>query len=358
MLKLFNMMKKLVSAIITVIVILGSAAPARGAEPDTDPVEWIIRYVDDNIERGDIYRKNGYLLQANFHYNQAYAALASFRYSIQYVGRMRMDAEAAEKQKEAQDVKLDEKDKETLDEFDGGELSSMLEGLMGFANSLNKAVNSFSEKAEVFAEKTEKLLGEMGIEIDSDTGLVDQFDTFTRISISSPFPYLFNGYIAGREGKAQDAVRDFALALVNPWMPEDVPSFDSVYDLPLDELRAVRRRLVRKEGSMASKLDFEGPSVDQEPFNWLYLLHVSRAAGAMNEITPTLKKTESPEQAAIKHVLAAAYAFPFDPEIFQLGAELSKESRNHELFSWFIREGLIIAPGHKGLESLLKSWSE
>lgn len=358
MLKLFNMMKKLVSAIITVIVILGSAAPARGAEPDTDPVEWIIRYVDDNIERGDIYRKNGYLLQANFHYNQAYAALASFRYSIQYVGRMRMDAEAAQSRKEAQDVSLDEKDKAALDEFDGGGLSSMLEGLMGLANSLNKAVDAFSEKVDVIAEKADKILGEMGIEMDSDTGLVDQFDTFTRISISSPFPYLFNGYIAESEGHIEDAVRDYALALVNPWMPEDVPSFDSVYELPLDEMRALRRRLVRKEGSMASKLDFEGPSVDQEPFNWLYLLHVSRAAVAMNEDNPQLKKAESPEQAAIKYVLAAAYAFPFDPEIFQLGAELSKESRNHELFSWFIREGLIIAPGHKGLESLLKSWSE
>lgn len=351
-------MKKLVLSIISVTFILGLPVPTRAAGPEEDPVEWLLKYVDDNIERGDIYKKDGYRLQANFHYNQAYAALASFRYSVQYIGKMRTDAEAAEKQKEAQDVKLDEKDKASLDEFDGGGLSSMLEGLMGFANSLNKAVDAFSEKVDVIAEKADKILGEMGIEMDSDTGLVDQFDTFTRISISSPFPYLFNGYIAGREGKAQDAVRDFALALVNPWMPEDVPSFDSVYDLPLDELRAVRRRLVRKEGSMASKLDFEGPSVDQEPFNWLYIMHISRAAGAMNEIIPTLKKTESPEQAAIKHVLAAAYAFPFDPEIFQLGAELSKESRNHEIFSWFIREGLIIAPGHKGLESLLKSWSE
>lgn len=354
------MMKKLALVSLSVIMTLGISGPLLAAVPETDPEQWIYSYVDSNIERGDIYMEGGYPLQAHFHYNLAYVALASFRYSVTYIGKARVEKEKQEADKNYEPASLSEEDKTVLDDFDGGELSSMLEGLLGFANNLKNASDDFSEKVEVLAEKTSEFLGQFGIEIEDEkeSAILEEFDTFARISIASPFPHLFQGYIREYAGDDESAVRNYVYALANPWLPEDKPQFYDIFDLPLNELRAVRDRLARKEKSIASKMKFEGPSLDLEPLNWFYPYLWAKTVLAHNGNTEVLKKMESNDQAALKYILGAVYSFPFDANLFAAGAIIAKAAGNHTLFQWFLREGLILDPENSELKQLFNSWDE
>lgn len=318
----------------------------------TDQERWIMKYVDNYIEKGDALKEHGFMLQANFCYNQAYVALASFRYSIQYVGKLISDQIKA-KEEQAEPQGLSAEDKAALDDFDGGSLSSMLEGLMNFGKGLQKAT-------EKIAEGTEKLATAAGIDLEEEKmeDMNEQLNTFARISIASPFPYLFEGYIDVFLGKKKSAVRNFIYAYVNPWTPEDTPKFFDVYALPLDELREVCKRLIQKEGSIGSKLNFAGPTLDRAGENWMHLYHYAKALLAEDGNPSILKKLESEGQAAIKYLIAAAYAFPFDTEIFLHGAELTKNAGDQEMYEWFIREGMILDPYNTKWNKYFNAWGK
>lgn len=294
----------------------------------------------------------GFVLQSNYYYGQAVVAVASFRYVVNEIilAQWARDAEKAkQKNEEAKKEREKKKRKEEQEEEDDRETEDV--------GGLLSALNKFSEKMDLLIEKADSI-GEI-IETKDEANKVkaemelihSMWDQIAAQSPSSPYPYFFEAVLFDYRGEKEKAAEYYANALLNPNSPEKPWDFRFLVDLSQKELNALSKRLKEKEELLKQLFvpDISPRKRDLHSWDDTYLCSLA---------IDTLKADSTAVDVAFGLYEAALKVNPFEPAYFIGCAYLSAKMGNGKQAAYYINEGLLMAPGHEGLNMLLKAYNK
>lgn len=292
-------------------------------------------------DRGEDCTDRGFALQAGFYYGQAVVAVASFRYAVNeliLIHKKKADEKAEQARKEAK-KKQEEEDQEDWDDWETED-----EG--GFLTAITK----LADQLEPLAQKADSI-GKINDAKEEAKEIKSMWDQIAAQSLSSPYPYFFEGVLFDYQGKKKEAAECYANALMNPNYPEKPWNFRFLADLSRKELKALSRRLREKEDILRQPFALNTSFYKRDYRNWddAYLYSLA---------TDTLKADTTAVGIALKHYEAALRANPFEPTYFAGCAYLSARMGDGKQAAYYINEGLLLDPGHEGLNILLKAFNK
>ena len=291
-------------------------------------------------ESGEDCEDKGFALQANYYYGQAVVAVASFRYAVNeliLIHKKKADDKAEQARKEAK-KKQEAEEQEDWDDWE-----------MEDEGGLLTAITKLSEKLDPLAEKADSI-GRIRDAKEEAEEIKSMWNQIAAQSLSSPYPYFFEGILFDYQGKKVEAAECYANALMNPHYPEEPWDFRFLAGLSREDLKALSRRLREKEDLLRQPFVLNTSFYKRDYRNWddIYLCSLA---------TDTLKADTTAVGIALRYYEAALKANPFDPAYFVGCACLSARIGDGKQAAYYINEGLLLDPGHEGLNILLKAYN-
>lgn len=290
---------------------------------------------------GEDCEDRGFTLQAGYYYGQTVVAVASFRYAVNeliLIHKKEADDKAEQVRKEAK-KKQEKEEQEDWDEWETED-----EG--GFLTAITK----LAEGLEPLAEKADSI-NKISDAIEDAKEIGSMWNLIAAQSLSSPYPYFFEGILHDYRGEKKEAAECYANALMNPNYPEDPWDFRFLADLSRKELKALSRRLREKEDILRQPFVPTTSFYKRDCRNWddTYLCSLA---------IDTLKADTTAVGIAFRHYEAALRANPFEPACFVGCAYLSAKMGFGKQAAYYINEGLLLDPEHKGLNILLEAFNK
>lgn len=308
----------------------------------------VVRLYDNGTDCTD----KGFVLQANYYYGQAIVGVASFRYAVSEIilAQWAKDPEKAKLKNEEAKRELEKKKREEEQKEEDDLETEDVGGLLS-------ALNKFSEKMDLLTEKADSIENVYEAKDKADQAKAEaelihgMWDQIAAQSPSSPYPYFFEAVLFDYRGEKEKAAEYYANALLNPNSPEKPWDFRFLVDLSQKELNALSKRLKEKEELLRQSFVPEISLRKRDFHSWddTYLCSLA---------IDTLKADSTAVGAAFGLYEAALKANPFEPACFIGCAYLSAKMGNGRQAAYYINEGLLIDPGHEGLNMLLKAYKK
>ena len=347
-----------------VAVLLLCVSLSAGAQQAYKAEEQFLAYTDHFHELGKEWARRGYFMQADWYYAQATVAVESLQYALITLSRKQYE-EAAAARKQARDeadraerkamieegpTEFDEDTQELAAELFGVDLGGLMTGLHGVLKTTDEMVDKLDEVAPVIEEGIkrwgESILGP----IEWDEWKVQRSQMWEQIStksIASPWPWFFEAFTDLCLGLKEDAAEPLAVAMLNPYLPEEKIDFAFLQTLSRAEIRDMYYRLDAKRAEYEDRL---GSSVEcyiprsWENFNYANLAMKGRQL---------LEDDQARYPEAAPWFVAAVKAFPFDANLFCAAASLLCANGDLEAAVNYINIGLRLDPNNENLRSLV-----
>lgn len=347
-----------------VAVLLLCVSLSAGAQQTYKAEEQFLAYTDHFHELGKEWARRGYFMQADWYYAQATVAVESLQYTLITLSRKQYE-EAAAARKQARDeadraerkamieegpAEVDEDTQELAAELFGVDLGGLMTGLHGMLEKTDQMVDKLDEVAPVIEEGIkqwgESILGP----IEWDEWKVQRSQMWEQIStksIASPWPWFFEAFTDLCLGLKEDAAEPLAVAMLNPYLPEEKIDFAFLQTLSRAEIRDMYYRLDAKRAEYEDRL---GSTVEcfiprsWENFNYANLAMKGREL---------LEDDQARYPEAAPWFVAAVKAFPFDANLFCAAASLLCANGDLEAAVNYINIGLRLDPNNENLQSLV-----
>lgn len=343
---LFRIARKKASymaALVTTAFFLAAVAHAKAA--DTENL--FIKMVDDLKNMGDECRENGLSLQANYFYAQADVAVSSFRLAVSRIYAIRKQQDEERRKKEAEEARA--KQQEEDDDDDWKDLIVDDGGWFALIDNMEETV----KKLDTINAQLEPIVAR----IDSiDEAIRDnQYNLWHLLaakSPASPFPWLFEGVVAAAKGRNERAAECFSYAVINPnlYRLGEGWDFSFISNLPLNELAALHKRLDEKEIELQNLYI---PKSNNFPRHFLIFDDTYLRLLAKD----VLIADSTDFTTAYSVYEAAVRANPFEPANFAGCGLMGVAAGYIDEAAYYINQGLLLDPEHKGLNILKQAWN-
>lgn len=328
-------MKKKLLLLCLLTLSLLSPCPALAQAPHPSEQAFMAE-AEEMFQKGNKLLAQALPFQANYYYGLAVVAVSSLRYGLAeiiYV-KQREEDKAALKEKEEKEKQEREEKLDGMDIEDGGLLSALF---------------SLADKLGETAEKMEEKVTELGLDEDSER--LEIWDFLASLSMASPYPYFFEAISWDYKGKEQKAAECYANAVMNPMLKSSVLDFTYWEDMSAAELRVISRRLKKKEDEYLGAFTLipfsAGGKRDPMAFYDEYL-----TAKAYD----ILKKDPADASNASRLYEQAVYVNPFNASNFAGAALLCGLAGDMKKAAFYLNEGLLLDPDHKGLKEIAGRW--
>jgi len=327
------------------IVILITAIFLFSASGDmlvTDTETLFMKMVDDLKGMGDECRDKGLLLQADYFYAQADIAVSSFRLAVNHIYSVRKEEDIERRKREAEEARKAAEEEEDDDWMD------LIVDDGGWFEVIEK-IEKFNEKLDTLNAQLAPFVARMDSLEAADRDLeYNLWHLLASQSPASPFPWLFEGAVATVKGRTERAAECYSYAVINPNLYRLGEGWDFAFmgALSMQDLAALNKRLEAKELELKNLYVAQsGTNFPREYLNFddNYLRLLAR---------DVLKVDPTDFNTAYLLYEAAVRANPFEPGNFA-GCGLTGAAAGYaDGAAYYINQGLLLDPGHKGLNLL------
>lgn len=182
----------------------------------------------------------------------------------------------------------------------------------------------------------EQLLGEISAGFSG-------WDTVGAISLCSPVPFLCEAVAAEQAGDMERVAKCKELAALNPYVAEGFDDFSALSQLSNEGLRELAEGLKAFEEHIYWFYPADPQPQERRGMEWSADYHLSLAAAY---------SSAGLEAEAASATLDALAADPFSPDVYTACAGAMYEITDIELMQVYVEEGLLINPDHGGLNAM------
>ena len=321
--------------------LLSASGNAQAANTETI----VMKMVDELKVMGDECRAQGLSLQADYFYAQADVAVSSFRLAVNQIYVVRKQEDIERRKREAEEARKAEEDDDDDDWMD------FIVDDGGWFDVIDK-IEEATQKIEELNEQLAPFVARMdSIEAAQRDLEYNVWHILASQSPASPFPWVFEGTVAAVKGRTARAAECYSYAIINPnlYRLGEGWDFSFMATLSLQDLVDLNKRLETKEIELKNLYIAKSNNYPRHYLNfddaWLRSLANDLLVADSTDFSTAYSVYE-----------AAVRANPFEASNFA-GCGLTGAMAGYiREAAYYINEGLLLDPEHKGLNLLKQAW--